>query len=339
MKILFIGGTGVISSACSELAVRRGMELHILNRGLSKKIDAPKKAVIFHADIRKEPEKVSEYIERNSFDAVVDWVAFTEKDIRQDIKIFSGRTKQFVFISSATVYEKPPKNYLITEDTPLGNPFSEYARNKISCEKRLMKEYKSKKFPATIIRPSLTYGLSQIPLCIGSWNYPYTLINRMKKGRPVIVPGDGTSLWTVTWNADFAKGLVGLLGNKKAIGEAFHITSDEVLCWNQIYSQAGEAAGVEPRIVHIPSDLLSAYIPRMEGSLIGDKINSVVFDNSKIKRFVPDFRCEVTWAEGVRKSVRWHEKAPERLVIDKDADMLYDRIISSYQKVFPKNRT
>ncbi|HCE42556.1 MAG TPA: NAD-dependent dehydratase [Lentisphaeria bacterium] len=336
MKILFIGGTGVISSACSELAVRRGIELHILNRGLSKKIDAPKKAVVFHADIRKEPEKVSDYLENNSFDAVVDWVAFTPENIEQDIKVFTGKTKQFVFISSATVYQKPPRNYIITENTPLGNPFSDYATNKIACEKRLMQEYKRKGFPVTIIRPSLTYGLSQIPLCIGSWNYPYTVINRMKKGKQVIVPGDGTSLWTVTWNADFAKGLVGLLGNKKAIGEAFHMTSDEVLCWNQIYKEAGKAAGVEPRLVHIPTDLLSEYIPRLSGSLIGDKINSIVFDNSKIREFVPDFKCEVKWAEGVRKAVRWHERVLDRSAIDKEADRTYDKIISAYRRAFPK---
>ncbi len=336
MKILFIGGTGIISSACSELAIRRGMELHILNRGLSKKLEAPKKAVIFHADIRKEPEKVLEYARNNLFDAVVDWVAFTEKDIEQDIKIFFGRTKQFVFISSATVYEKPPSNYLITEDTPLANPFSEYARNKIACEKRLLREYRRKNFPVTIVRPSLTYGLSQIPLCIGSWSYPYTVINRMKKGNPVIVPGDGTSLWTVTWNADFAKGLVGLLGCKKAVGEAFHITSDEVLSWNQIYLQAGKAAGVVPELMHIPSDLLSTHIPRLEGSLIGDKVNSVVFDNSKIKKLVPSFKCEVKWAEGVRRAVRWHEADPVRCAIDKETDRLHDRIISSYLRAFPK---
>ncbi|OGV37037.1 MAG: NAD-dependent dehydratase [Lentisphaerae bacterium GWF2_49_21] len=335
MKVLFIGGTGIISSACSDLAVKHGIELHILNRGLSKKIDAPKKAVIFHADIRKEPEKVSGYLKHNSFDAVVDWVAFTTKDIEQDIQIFSGRTKQFVFISSATVYQKPPKSYLITEDTPLGNPFSEYARNKIACEKRLMKEYRKKKFPVTIIRPSLTYGLSQIPLCIGSWNYPYTVINRMKRGKKVIVPGDGTSLWTLTWNADFAKGLVGLLGNNKAIGESFHITSDEVQCWNQIYLEAGRAAGVEPELIHIPSDLLSAYIPRLSGSLIGDKINSLVFNNSKIKRFVPSFKADVKWAEGVKKSVKWHERAPGRCAIDKEADKMFDKIITAYGKAFP----
>ncbi len=336
MKVLFIGGTGIISSACSELAVKRGIELHILNRGLNRKIDAPKKAVVFHADIRNEPGKVSEYVKGNSFDAVVDWVAFTSKDIEQDIKIFSGRTRQFVFISSTTVYQKPPQNYIMTENTPLENPFSEYARNKIACEKRLVEAYARKGFPVTIIRPSLTYGLSQIPLCAGSWNYPYTLIHRMKSGKKVIVPGDGTSLWTVTWNADFAKGLVGLLGNKKAIGEAFHITSDEVLTWNQIFLEAGRAAGVVPKLIHIPSDLLSAYIPRLNASLIGDKINSVVFDNSKIKGFVPDFKCEVKWADGVKKAVKWHEMLTSRCAIDKEADKMYDKIIASYEKAFPR---
>lgn len=335
MKVLFIGGTGIISSACSELAVKRGIELHILNRGLSRKLFPPKKARIISADIRKEPGKVSECLKNENFDAVVDWVAFTESDIEQDIRLFTGKTKQFVFISSTTVYHKPAPHYLITEENPLGNPFSEYARNKIACERRLMREHVKNGFPVTIIRPSLTYGFSQIPLCAGSWNYPYTLINRMKKGKKIIVPGDGTSLWTVTWNADFAKGLIGLLGHKKAVGEAFHITSDEVLSWNRIFLEAGRAAGVEPELIHIPSDLLAAYIPRLTASLIGDKINSVVFDNSKIKKFVPGFKAEVKWAEGVRKAIRWHEKKPERCAVDKEADMMYDKIIREYRKAWP----
>ncbi len=338
MKILFIGGTGIISSACSELAIKRGMELHIINRGISQKMPPPKRAHLLNADIRNEPGKVSDYLRGERFDAIVDWVAFTESDIEQDINLFTGKTKQFIFISSTTVYHKPAQHYVITENNPLGNPFSEYARNKIACEERLMMEYVKKGFPATIIRPSLTYGFSQIPLCGGSWNYPYTLINRMKKGKKIIVPGDGTSLWTLTWNADFANGLIGLIGHKKAIGEAFHITSDEVLSWNQIFLEAGRAAGVEPKLIHIPSDLLAAYIPRLTASLIGDKINSVVFDNRKIKKFVPGFKAEVKWSEGVRKAIKWHEKKPERQIIDKEADKMFDRIIHEYGKAWPAKR-
>jgi nucleoside-diphosphate-sugar epimerase len=217
----------------------------------------------------------------------------------------------------------------------LENPFWQYSRDKIACEERLLDEYLKNGFPVTIIRPSLTYGLSQIPLIMGSWNYPYTTVERIKRGRKVIVPGDGTSLWVLTWNGDFAKGLLGLFGLKDAIGEAFHITSDEVLTWNQIYEVLGQAIGIAPKIVHIPSDLIAAYSDHAVGSLIGDKSNSAVFDNSKIKRFVPDFDCEVTWAEGVRRALAWHEKDPARQAIDQESNLLWDKIISAYERAFP----
>ena len=232
------------------------------------------------------------------------------EDIERDLRLFSGRTGQFVFISSASAYQKPPSHYLITEETPLENPFWDYSRDKIACEQRLMQAYREKGFPVTIVRPSLTYGPSQIPLCVGSWQHPYTVIDRMKRGQKIIVPGDGTSLWVLTWNGDFAKGFLGLLGNPKAIGEAYHITSDEVLTWNQIYREVGRALGVEPEIVHVPSDLIAAYDPDALGSLTGDKVNSSVFDNSKIKQLVPDFNCTVPWAEGVRRAIAWHMADP-----------------------------
>jgi nucleoside-diphosphate-sugar epimerase len=185
------------------------------------------------------------------------------------------------------------------------------------------------------VRPSLTYGPSQIPLCVGSWQHPYTVIDRMKRGRQIIVPGDGTSLWVLTWNGDFAKGFLGLLGNPNAIGEAYHITSDEVLSWNQIYQEAGRALGVEPRIIHVPSDLIAAYVPEALGSLTGDKVNSTVFDNSKIKALVPDFRCTVPWAEGVRRAIAWFEADSSRQTIDERLNTIWDRILSEYQKAFP----
>jgi nucleoside-diphosphate-sugar epimerase len=199
-----------------------------------------------------------------------------------------------------------------------------------------MREYRERGFPAVIIRPSLTYGPSQIPLCVGSWLHPYTVIDRMKKGKKIIVPGDGSSLWTVTWNGDFAKGLVGLFGLEKAVGEAFHISSDEVLTWNRIYLETGRAADVELQLVHVPSELIAAYDPRMLGSLIGDKANSVVLDNSKIKRFVPDFTAEVRWAEGVRRAVAWHEEDPRRRTIDEEANAVWDAIIAAYERAFPR---
>jgi len=270
MKILFIGGTGLISSACSDLALERGHELTLLNRSASTKYPAPSGATLITADVRADEAAVSKLLSTQHFDVVVDWIAFTLADIERDLRLFSTKTDQFVFISSASAYEKPPSHYIVTEETPLVNPHWQYSRNKIACEQRLMDEYRQNHFPVTIVRPSLTYGPSQIPLCVGSWSHPYTVIRRMKEGHPVIVPGDGTSLWTVTWNGDFAVGLLGLFGNPNALGEAFHITSDEVLTWDQIYQETARAIGVTPQLVHIPSELIAAYDPDMWGSLIGD---------------------------------------------------------------------
>ncbi len=336
MKVLFIGGTGLISIACSELALRRGMDLTLLNRSASQKHSLPEGASQLVGDIHADPEYLAGLLREAHFDVVVDWVAFTPEDIERDIDLFRGRTNQFIFISSASAYQKPPAHYLISEETPLENPYWQYSRDKIACEQRLMDEYRKSGFPVTIIRPSLTYGLSQIPLIMGSWAYPYTIVDRIKRGKKVIVPGDGTSLWVLTWNGDFAKGLIGLFGRKEALGEAFHITSDEVLTWNQIYLEVGRALGLEPDIIHIPSDLIAMYSEHAIGSLIGDKANSAVFDNSKIKRFVPDFKCEVTWAEGLRRALAWHEADPARQGIDAEANQLWDKIISAYEKAYPE---
>ena len=335
MKILFIGGTGLISSACSELAVERGHELFILNRSVSTKYPVPKGATLLQGDVHVDGSLLSKLLAGRRFDAVVDFIAFTVEDVERDINLLRGKTDQFVFISSASAYQKPLKNYLITEETPLVNPFWQYSRDKIACEERLMKAYREDSFPVTIIRPSLTYGLSQIPLCVNSWDYPWTAIDRIKRGKKLIVPGDGTSLWVLTWNDDFAKGLIGLLGNPKAIGEAFHMTSDEVLSWNQIYLEVYQALGLEPNVIHIPSDLIAAYWPQAIGSLIGDKANSAVFDNTKLKRFVPDFRCEVKWAEGIRRSIKWYEDHPQFHTIDNEMNAAWAKIIAAYEKAFP----
>ncbi len=335
MKLLFIGGTGLISSACSELAVQRGHELFLLNRSASTKYRAPKDSTILQADIHADSAHLSALLAGHRFDAVVDFIAFSPQDIERDISLFRDKTGQFVFISSASAYQKPPQNYLITEETPLENPFWEYSRNKITCEDLLMKTFRDDGFPVTIIRPSHTYGPAQIPLCVDSWLHPWTVIDRMKRGGKVIIPGDGTSLWVLTWNADFAKGLVGLLGNKNAIGEAFQITSDQALSWNQIYLEAYQALGQAPNVVHIPSDFIARFDEQSVGSLIGDKSNSVVFDNSKIKRFVPDFTCEVNWAEGLRRSLAWFESHPQFQTIDIKSNRLWDKIITGYEKAFP----
>jgi nucleoside-diphosphate-sugar epimerase len=337
MKLLFIGGTGIISSACSDLVVALGHELFIVNRSISKKYPVPPGATVFQADVYTEEARLATLLKGHQFDAVVDYIAYTVSDIERDIRLFRGKTNQFVFISSASAYQKPVKNYIITERTPLENPYWEYSRNKIACEDRLLFAYLEEGFPVTIVRPSHTYGPSQIPFGVSSWQHPWTVIDRMKRGQKVIVPGDGTSLWVLTWNADFAKGLVGLLGNKRAIGEAFQITSDQVLSWDQIHLEAFRALGLKPNLIHIPSDLIAAYHPHSLGSLIGDKSNSVVFDNSKIKRFVPDYSCAVTWAEGVRRSLEWFEAHPEFQTIDYEMNSIWDKIVVAYQRAFPSS--
>jgi nucleoside-diphosphate-sugar epimerase len=272
-------------------------------------------------------------LSQEKFDAVVDWIAFAPADIERDIKLFRGRTRQFIFISSASVYQKPASHYLITESTPLANRFWDYSRNKIACEERLMQTYRDESFPVTIIRPSLTYGETLVPLIMNSWaEMSYTAVDRMLRGQEMIVPGDGTSLWVLTHNTDFAKGLVGLLGNEQAIGHSFHITSDEVLTWNQIFEIVAAAAGVEAKLVHIPSEFIVACLPEKEGSLLGDKSLSVVFDNTKVKRFVPDYCATMTFAQGIRKSLAWFDSDPARKRIDHQANATWDKLITAYEK-------
>lgn len=336
MKVLFIGGTGLISSACSELALKRDVDLYILNRDVTKKHPFLTGAKHLTGDVRADEAGVADLLALHHFDVVVDWIAFTAEDIERDLRLFNGKTDQFIFISSASAYQKPPQHYIITEETPLENPFWQYSRDKIACEKRLMQAYHQDDFPVTIVRPSLTYGPSQLPLCTNSWQQPYTIIDRMKRGEKIVIPGDGTSLWVFTWNGDFAIGFLGLFGNKDAIGEAFHITSDEVLTWNQAYAEVGRALDVELNVVHIASELIAKYYEHAIGSLIGDKVNSVVFDNSKIKRFVPEFDCKVSWAEGVRRTLAWFEATPSRQTIDEDANQLWDKVIDSFERAYPK---
>ena len=329
MKVLFIGGTGIISTACTQLAVERGIDLTLLRRG-QHGASLPAGVKTLTGDIND--ASMAQKLEQTSFDVVVDWIAFTTADIERDLKLFRGRTRQFIFISSASAYQKPATHYLITESTPLANPHWEYSRNKIACEERLMRAYREDGFPITIVRPSYTYGETLFPLVINSFQKPYTVVDRMRRGKKVIVPGDGSSLWVNTHNTDFAKGLVGLLGHEQAIGHAFHITSDEVLSWDQFYRIVGAAAGVEPKIVHIPSDFIIACLPEEEGGLIGDKSISVVFDNSKIKRFVPGYCATTTFAQGIRRTLAWYDADPSRKQIDTKADAAWDKVIVAYEK-------
>jgi nucleoside-diphosphate-sugar epimerase len=329
MKVLFIGGTGNISLASTRLAAELGIEVTLLRRG-QRIADLPKDVRTIGVDVRDEGA-VAQALGNETFDAVVDWIAFTPADIERDIRIFRDRARQFIFISSASAYQKPAGHYLITESTPLANPYWQYSRDKIACEDRLMKAYREEGFPITIVRPSLTYGDTQIVLAVNSWQTSWTAVDRMRRGKKVIVPGDGSSLWVITHNSDFAQGLVGLLGHRQAIGHAFHITSEEVMTWDQYYRITAQAAGVEAQIVHIPSDFLGAAMPDEVGSLTGDKAVSVVFDNSKIKRFVPGYCAKVPFAQGIRRTIEWFDADPRRKQVDEAADAAWDKLIGAYE--------
>jgi nucleoside-diphosphate-sugar epimerase len=330
MKVLFIGGTGNISMACTRLALERGIDLTLLTRG-RRSIPLPSGAETLTADI-DDAVAVSQALAGASFDAVVDWIAFEPAHVERDIALFRGRTRQYIFISSASAYQKPATSYLITESTPLANPYWDYAQRKIACEDRLMRAYREEGFPITIVRPSLTYGDSQIALAVNSWTKSYTVVDRMRQGKKVIVPGDGSSLWVITHNIDFAKGLVGLLAREQAIGHAFHITSDEVMCWDQWYRLTAEASGVEPHLVHIPSDFIAACVPEARGGLLGDKAVSVVFDNTKIKRFVPGYCATVPFTQGIRRTIAWFDADPARRQIDDEANTLWDKLLAAYER-------
>jgi nucleoside-diphosphate-sugar epimerase len=330
MRVLFIGGTGIISTASTRLAAQRGIDLTLLTRGRHA-AGVPQGVHTLTADI-DDPSATAQALGSATFDAVVDWIAFTPAHVERDLALFRGRTRQYIFISSASAYQKPPGHYLITESTPLSNPSWQYSRDKIACEDFLMKAYREEGFPVAIVRPSLTYGETQIPLAVNSWPKSYTIVDRMRRGKKVIVPGDGASLWVITHNTDFAKGLVGLLGHRQSIGNAFHITSDEVMCWDQFYRLTAEAAGAEAQLVHIPSDFLAACYPEKLGSLVGDKSVSVVFDNSKIKRFVPEYCATVPFSEGIRRTIAWFDADPTRQVIDAEANVRWDKLIAAWER-------
>jgi len=327
MKILFIGGTGNISMASSIRAIEKGMDLYLLTRGNS--LEAPKGAHVIKSDIN-DVKNVRKLLEDHYFDVVVNWIAFQPEDIKRDYELFKDKTDQYVFISSASCYQKPPSHPVITESTPLINPFWSYSRNKIACEDELLRLCRSVGFPVTIVRPSLTYE-TVIPVPIGGWT-DYTIIDRIKKGKKIIIHGDGTSLWTITHSRDFAIGLVGLLGHQQAIGQSFHITSDELLTWNQIYDAVALAAGRPAEKIYIPSDYLGKFSPDLKGSLLGDKAVSTIFDNSKIKRFVPEFQANIRFKEGIKKTVSWFESDKDRIIMNPAANEFMDTIIRSYTR-------
>ncbi len=334
MKVLFIGGTGNISTACSQLALEKGYQVFLLNRG---NLDRPqlKDAVSVKADINNTGQ-VKDAIKGMQFDVIANFIAFKPRDIQRDIELFPDITKQYIFISSASAYQKPLSHPLITESTPLANPYWDYSRDKIACEEVLNRACREKGFPMTIVRPSLTYD-TVIPVAMGSWD-DFTIIERMRRGKPVIVHGDGSSLWTVTHSEDFAKGFVGLLGHQQAIGQAFHITSDEILNWNQIYEAVAGAAGVKANMIHIASDFICTVAEKlgqgwMWGNLLGDKAVSTIFDNTKIKRFVPEFKATIPFKQGIKRTVEWFEADKSRIKILPENNQLLDQIIEVYQKL------
>ncbi len=326
MKVLFIGGTGIISSACSQLAVERGIRLYLLNRGQTSR-PVPREAELLPADIR-DVAAVQKSLGHESFDSVVNWINFTPEHIERDLKLFRDRTAQYIFISSASAYQTPPQSLPVTESTPLGNPFWKYSQAKIACEERLMRAYSEEQFPVTIVRPSHTYDCTLLPMHGG-----YTIVNRMRQGKKVIVHGDGSSLWVLTHHRDFARGFIGLLGKKQAVGQAFHITSDELLTWNQIFEIVARAAGTSAQIVHIPSEIIARFDPEWGASLLGDKTHSMIFDNTKIKQLVPDFTATIPFTRGAAEIIRWYDGDPSRRVIDHKLNQLLDEMIERYEKV------
>jgi nucleoside-diphosphate-sugar epimerase len=327
MKVLFIGGTGNISTSVSKLAVSQGVDLYLLNRGKSG-VDIPGAKTI-KADIYN-PKEANEALKNHKWDVVVNWISFIPEHIHNDLDLFQGKTKQYIFISSASIYQKPPSMPVIDESTPLSNPFWEYSRDKIACEELLNEAYRKDGFPVTIVRPSHIYDTT-IPVSIGGWT-EYTIIDRMKKGKMVIIHGDGTSLWTVTHARDFAKAFVGLLGNQRSLGHAINITSDEVLTWNQIYGAVAHAAGTELNAVHISSEFISRIAPDQADGLLGDKAHCAIFDNSKIKKLVPNYTATIPFSEGIKETLAWFEEKEERMIVNPETNAMMDKIIAAHEK-------
>jgi nucleoside-diphosphate-sugar epimerase len=326
MKALFIGGTGTISSAITKQLLEKGCELYLLNRGTRNEA-LPAGVNIIKADINDEGN-VAKLIEDLEFDVVADFIAFDPAQLERDYRLFNGKTKQFIFISSASAYQTPLSDYRITEGTPLSNPYWAYSRNKIACEEYLMKQFRENSFPITIIRPSHTYDERSIPLGVHGSKGSWQVAKRMLENKPVIIHGDGTSLWTMTHNSDFAKGFIGLMGNIHAIGESVHITSDESVTWNQIYEIIADALGVQLNAVHVSSEFLDACSKgEHRGGLLGDKANSVVFDNAKLKRLVPEFVATIRLDQGIKQTVKYILAHPEHQHEDSEFDIWCDKVV------------
>ena len=330
MKVLFIGGTGQISKAVSHLAVAKGIDLYVLNRGNSNS-NVPSNVTKLIGDIYNESQ-MKEVLKDHYFDTVVQWIAFTKDHVERDYRLFKGITKQYIFISSASAYKKPVLDYPITENTPLENPYWEYSRNKIDCEDYL-NSVNSPEFNITIVRPSHTYDDEKLMTIIKKWGAEYGHIDRLINGKKIIIPGDGTSLWTITHNSDFAEAFVPLLGNKLSYGESYHITSDKVYTWDRLNEIIAEQLGVKANVVHIPTDFILKYMPDMEGDLKGDKMWSAIFDNSKIKTIAPNYNSKVRYEDIAPKAVKYFLENKEMQYIDEEYEVLYDKIITDFEKL------
>jgi len=318
-NFLFIGGTGIISAAAVHRATALGHNVTVLNRGRSSSRTLPEQTEVLTADVR-DPESVRSVLGDREFDSVVDFVAFVPEHVQTDLDLFTGRTGQYVFISSASAYQKPPAKVPVTEETPLVNPFWQYSRDKIACEELIRA---SQGLNWTIIRPSHTYDRTALPIT-GGW----TVVDRMRRGLPVFVHGDGTSLWTLTHTDDHAVAVVGLLANPAAYGQAFHTTNEDPLAWNDIYLTLGRAAGVEPELVHVASETIAALHPAWGPGLVGDKAYSMTFDNSKVRSVVPDFAPVIDFTEGARQIIEWYDADPARKVVDPEEDAVIEKICS-----------
>ncbi|RZT27638.1 nucleoside-diphosphate-sugar epimerase [Kribbella sp. VKM Ac-2569] len=323
LRVLFLGGTGTISSACSWRAVEAGLDLTVVNRGKTSTRPLPPETRVLTADV--DDASAFAAVAGEDFDVVVDWLAFTPDQVRARTDALRGRVGQYVFISSASAYQTPPARLPITESTPLRNPFWQYSRNKIACEDLLTGLYRDEGYPVTIVRPSHTYDRTLVPFD-GGW----TIVERMRRGQPVVVHGDGTSLWTLTHHRDFARGLVPLLGHPRTLGEAFQITSDDVLTWDQIANTLAAAAGTSAQIVHVPSDAIAALHPAWGAGLLGDKTHSAVFDNTKLRRVVPDYVATIPFESGAREIISWYDEDPARRRIDPSIDEAMTTLTARY---------
>ncbi|HEV7623557.1 MAG TPA: NAD-dependent epimerase/dehydratase family protein [Amnibacterium sp.] len=323
LDLLFVGGSGIISAASVRLAVERGHRVTVLNRGRTSIRPLPDEVEVLVADVR-DPAAVDEVLGGREFDAVSQFVAFTTDHVQPDVDRFAGRTGQYVFISSASAYQKPPLSVPVTESTPLKNPYWQYSRDKIACEDLLVAAYREADFPAVIVRPSHTYDDTSLPT-LGGW----TDIARMREGKPVVVHGDGTTQWTLTHTDDFAVGFVGLLGRPETLGNAYTITGDSVPTWDQVYTWLGKAAGAEPELVHVASETIAAALPDKGAGLVGDKAHSMLFDTTKLRRLVPEFTTTIPYAVGARRSIAWYDAHPDARRVDAELDAAFDRLVSA----------